>query len=731
MSNENKHLREIGKFRLDAEKKVLSFENKPIDLPLKEIELLCVLTEKDGELVTKEALLNRVWKDSFVEESNLTRHIYRLRKMFEDYGESAEIIQNVPRRGYRFTGNIVHKVFEQNNDEFIVERHHKQQFIIKEIIEKQRQIASSAKLQTNRKNNVFLAASVGVLVVGILGFLGFGYLNQSTKSPSFIKTELKQVTTNGNAVVATISPDRKYIVHVKETSGKQTLLVRQTEETKDIEVVSPQTAQFWGITVSPDSKRIFYTIWESNKSDAALFQVPILGGTPQKVLDIIDSAVSFSPDGNKIAYFRWRFGADKSDLVTANIDGTDINILATRNSPDAFDSDHGSPAWSPDGKTILAVGSSTKLGEKCQILAVDAITGTQTSLTDKSWTIIDQVAWLPSQNGFVMNAGETFGAKQIWYLSYPSGEARKITNNLNDYVGVKTSADGKTLVTVQREQLTHHSIAPSSDIMNGTTILSETGKNASNEGVSWTSDGKLILRYSQNNQDNIWQIDADGENKYQLTLNSNDINPTVSADGRTIVFSSKEDGIYRLWRMDKNGENRKLLTNEGSESELFPHCSTVENVCVYQRGWKKSSIYKVSLETGEISSLSPKGQASRPAFSPDGKFVAYFGLDSNDVWFLSIVSLDKSEVLAKFSIAETVITHYVRWSPDGKNLAYIDQKDKVSNIFFQPVNGEKSFQITDFKSEEIFYFDWSRDGKSIAYSHGTSINNVISINDFE
>ncbi len=728
MDNKIKHLREIGKFCLDAEKKVLSFQEQPIDLPLKEIELLCVLTENSGELVSKEELLNRVWKDSFVEESNLSRHIYRLRKMFAEYGEADDIIQNVPRRGYRFTGKIIHKSFEQNDDEFIIERHRKQQFIVEEIFEEKPQTESTAKFQTNRKKLLFVAASVGVLVVGIFGF---GYLNQPAKFPAFVKTELKQVTTNGNAVIAAISPDGKCIVHVEETNGKQKLLVRQTEETKDIEVVSPQAAQFWGITVSPDSKRIFYTVWESNKSDAMLFQVPILGGSPQKVLDVIDSAVTFSPDGNKIAYFRWRFGANKSELVTANIDGTDVTVLATRNSPDAFDSDHGSPAWSPDGKTILAVGSSTKLGEKCQILAVDASNGNQTNLTDKNWIIIDQVAWLPSQKGFVMNAGETFGAKQIWYLSYPTGEARKVTNNLNDYAGVKMSADGKTIVSVQREQITHHTIAPSSDIMNGKIILSETGKTASNEGFSWTSDGKLILRYSQNNQDNIWQIDADGENKYQLTLNSNDLNPTVSAAGETIVFSSKENGVYRLWRIDKTGENRRLLTNDDSEPELFPHCSPVENMCVYQRGWKKSSIYKVSLETGEVSPLTPKGQASRPAFSPDGKFVAYFGLDANDVWFLSIISIDKGEISATIPIAETVVTHYVRWSPDGKNLAYIDQKDKVSNIFFQPTNGGKPFQITDFNSDELFYFDWSRDGKSIAYSRGTAINNVITIDSFE
>ncbi|MBA4123079.1 MAG: winged helix-turn-helix domain-containing protein [Acidobacteria bacterium] len=88
MANKINCLREFGRFRLDAEKRVLWCEDKPVNLPLKEIELLCVLTENGGEVITKDELLEKVWADSFVEESNLSRHIYILRKTFKDFGES-------------------------------------------------------------------------------------------------------------------------------------------------------------------------------------------------------------------------------------------------------------------------------------------------------------------------------------------------------------------------------------------------------------------------------------------------------------------------------------------------------------------------------------------------------------------------------------------------------------------------------------------------------------------
>lgn len=119
MDNVINHLREFGKFRIDARKRVLWYENEPVNLPLKEIELLCVLTEKSGEVYTKEELLNRVWADSFVEESNLSRHIYQIRKTFKDYGESEDLIQTVPRRGYRFA----RQVHEIARGDIVLEKH--------------------------------------------------------------------------------------------------------------------------------------------------------------------------------------------------------------------------------------------------------------------------------------------------------------------------------------------------------------------------------------------------------------------------------------------------------------------------------------------------------------------------------------------------------------------------------------------------------------------------------
>lgn len=105
MVNEHSSLRQFGKCRLDVEKKLLWFGGSPVQVPPKAVELLCLLVERRGEVVTKDEIWHNVWHDAFVEETNLTHNIYLLRKALKDLGED-DVIATIPRRGYRFTAHV-------------------------------------------------------------------------------------------------------------------------------------------------------------------------------------------------------------------------------------------------------------------------------------------------------------------------------------------------------------------------------------------------------------------------------------------------------------------------------------------------------------------------------------------------------------------------------------------------------------------------------------------------
>ncbi len=132
MNNEFNSLRKFGKCRLDVEKKFLWCGDQPVQLPLKAIELLCVLVESGGTVVTKDEIWQSVWQNAFVEETNLTHNIYLLRKTFKDLGEP-DLIKTVPRRGYRFAGEVSEA--KNGSSDIIIERHALTRTLIEEVSE--------------------------------------------------------------------------------------------------------------------------------------------------------------------------------------------------------------------------------------------------------------------------------------------------------------------------------------------------------------------------------------------------------------------------------------------------------------------------------------------------------------------------------------------------------------------------------------------------------------------
>ncbi|HKQ73144.1 MAG TPA: winged helix-turn-helix domain-containing protein, partial [Blastocatellia bacterium] len=90
---------EFGKFVLDPEGKTLFYGGKPIHLPAKEFETLLLLVENNHKALSKDEMMEAIWQDSFVEESNLAKQISRLRKILNTDGE--QFIETLPKHGYR------------------------------------------------------------------------------------------------------------------------------------------------------------------------------------------------------------------------------------------------------------------------------------------------------------------------------------------------------------------------------------------------------------------------------------------------------------------------------------------------------------------------------------------------------------------------------------------------------------------------------------------------------
>ena len=116
-SAENKRfVYEFGRFVLDPSEKTLLVDGVPIHLPAKEFETLLLLVENNGKALSKEQMINAVWQDAFVEESNLAKQVSKLRKLLNNSGDA--FIETLPKHGYRFSADL--RLVESEDDSPVI-----------------------------------------------------------------------------------------------------------------------------------------------------------------------------------------------------------------------------------------------------------------------------------------------------------------------------------------------------------------------------------------------------------------------------------------------------------------------------------------------------------------------------------------------------------------------------------------------------------------------------------
>jgi Tol biopolymer transport system component len=584
---------------------------------------------------------------------------------------------------------------------------------------------------------------IGAVIAGVAVLAGgaalYLYSRQSQKpsepARGFDGVKLTRLTNTGKAALAAMSPDGKYVVHVVD-DGDQSLWIRQVATTSNVQIVAPAAVRYDGLTFAPDGNYIFYSTYPTasgGSNVASLYQLPVLGGTPRRVLEDIDSPVTFAPDGKRFAFLRGYQTAGESAIMVANVDGSDVKRLAVRKVPDNFPLTN--VAWSPDGKRIAApVNVNFATGQPAMtVLVFDAETGKDTPIGSKHWDNVGSVAWLGA-GGLAVTAVDAGGSPQLWYLSFPAGDARRITNDLNNYYQLSVAGDAGSLVTVQGDRVSHIWVTGDGDLQSASQITS--GAARFDMSPAWTPDGKVLYasNASGGNLD-IWIADADGRNARQLTVDSGyDDVPTVSPDGRTVVFHSSRGGT-QVWRMDADGANQTQLSKTpGSVLPMFSPDG--RSVLFTSVGAAQRSIWTVPIGGGEpirvIAPVPPDADPARVTLhatfvardvSPDGKLLVGSFLDRAAHGFrVGLVSVETGDLVRQFNH----LFHIIAFTRDGRAFTYPEvDKAGVWNLWNQPIDGGAPKQVTNFTSDQIFSFAWSRDGKRLAVARGTITNDVV------
>jgi len=581
----------------------------------------------------------------------------------------------------------------------------------------------------SHKLGVILALMGAVIIAA--GFGGYKYYwSRPTKPAPFQDIKLTKLTFNGKAYSAVISPDGKQVVYVVDDGGRRSLWLRQVGTATDLQLRAPEDVNYFSLTISPDGEFLYYANEGPSIQNRVLFQMPVVGGTPRKVVDDISCPIGFSPDGKQIAFVRSRLRGGmrsgqpggleqgESALLVANADGTEERKIATRKGGKRFGNFfNGGVVWSPDGKRIATIAHDRdSAGRFTTVLEVPVEGGEERILTSQRWYQIQRLAWLSDGRGLLMTAaeqGSELRSQQIWHISYPGGEAQKITKDLNNYEGISLNADSSVLVTIQKNEAMDIWVAPDGDASRATQFKSVSSNRDGFDGVRWTPDGKILFNSMAGGNEGIWIMEGDGKNRKQLsTAESMDYGHSITTDGRYIFFTSERTGAPAGWRMDIDGGNPKQLTRGGVPAGT--------EWLVYQ---DRQTLWKMPIDGGEPVQLSEE-RLVRCATSHDGKMIACSLETLGSPARLAVLSIDGGPL--KVFDAKFQLPARMRWTPDGRAVTYIGSQDGLADIWSQPLDGGEPKRLTNFKADAIFSFDWSRDNK-LVISLGTAASDVVLI----
>jgi serine/threonine protein kinase len=571
-------------------------------------------------------------------------------------------------------------------------------------------------------------AIVAALIFALYKLFGQSGKPRDTSAGLFRQAQVTKLTTNGNTRVAAISPDGKYVAYVMEEAGQQSLWLRQVAISSNVRLIPLAEVTYYACAFSQDGNYIYYAMDDRN-NPPAIYKVPVLGGSPTKVLGSLSGPIMISPDGTQIAMVEIDQEKQEATLSIANLDGTGKRRLLSRKAPEFVNW----LAWSPDGKSLACtVAGFTVRDPLVTITEVQIADGAEKAITSQRWLGSGEIAWLSDKSGLVVIAQHRDSSfHQLYHVSYPEGVVQSITNDLTDYRGVSLSADSKALVSVQVQRLSNIWLAKGAKDYSASQVTPGAG---TYYDLAWTPDGHLLYASDASGSSDIWEMKLDGTNQKQLTAGAGrNYAPTATPDGRYIVFHSNRSGTWQIWRMDRNGSNPKQLTFDSLDSN-WPHVSPDSQTIVYHHldANLTQTLWKIGIDGGTPVQLTNK-LSLRPVISPDGKWIAcwYYGEMSNQRIQIGIIPFAGGEATKTFDLTPNASAGWdsiIKWSPDGRAITYVDDYNNTDNIWSQPIAGGQSRQLTNFRDSQIFAFDWLRDGR-LVFSRGFRTGDAVLIKD--
>jgi Tol biopolymer transport system component len=356
-----------------------------------------------------------------------------------------------------------------------------------------------------------------------------------------------------------------------------------------------------------------------------------------------------------------------------------------------------------------------------RIVGFDVETGQVRWNSEHSWSSVFRVQWLPEGEGMlaIATVDERPGLK-IWYVPYPRGEPRLITDDEVRYRLASVTADGNSLVTVGEKE----EVALWTHRLDGTgrAVRISRSRRDGRFGFDFTGDGRIVFQTLEAGRVELAIMDLDGSRHQILTDDVvQESYPHVTGDGRILYCAGNE---LRLMEIDGT-DSQTLVTLEG------PYITTALSP---DGSWAAipmaPGLWRLPLDGGAPTQLTDL-EAYIPAISPDGTRLAFYFEEGGQEW-IGVTSIESGdlEVTLEGPALLSTSSSILRWAQDGEALIINTAPGDRGNLWRLPLDGGELQRLTNFTDERLFWFEYTPDGETLVVSSGEYVRDAMLIRDF-
>jgi Tol biopolymer transport system component/DNA-binding winged helix-turn-helix (wHTH) protein len=521
-------------------------------LPNQSFQILVLLLERPGQLVTRDELRQKLWpSDTFVEyDQGLNAAVNRLRDALGDSADKPRYIETLPRRGYRFLAKT-ENVRENHEEVPVIDNGQPPSPSVASSIEPENRMAAAVpvtKRKSAGKASAFSRTAFGVagLVIFISALLLTTivlWLKTRPGEPNFSSTVVTPFTSlPGQEVSPTFSPDGSQIAFAWSSNlNKGFDLYVKTIGSERMIKLTDHPSHWISPAWSPDGTQIAFA--RRSESDSGIFAVPALGGPERKLADATFwykpfMQISWSPDSKSLAY--WSIGERGSHIFLLDLDTLRSRVM----NPDLHCWDMASPSFSPDGTKLAFVCTSS--------IAVYA----------------------------------------IFEVPLTAGSPRRLVSMMGYFRGLTWSADARRII-VSNDSGDGGSLWQVD--LDGRVHKLPFGEEGTDPSAAGRGNKLAYVRGSQ--IVDIWRLDLRAEHPEKSAtklIYSTRIQrvPQYSPDGNKIVFESDRSGTHEVWLADADGSNLVRLTSfNGPQTGSPSWCSDGHRIAFDSRASGSSAIY--------------------------------------------------------------------------------------------------------------------------------------------